>query len=129
MYENVMDADDVTMENRNSEVTDADTNVYIRPLAENYDSVDAIIKPYVLFQATIAHKHPCKPVDLHNILTLLRDPETPRLYFVLPSDRFIGFRYQRYLDSKQAYDSAKLCQRAQDIAILNGSKTCVGALK
>ncbi|OWZ05672.1 hypothetical protein PHMEG_00022196 [Phytophthora megakarya] len=92
MYENVMDADDVTMENRNSEVTDADTNVYIRPLAENYDSVDTIIKPDVL------------------------DPETPRLYFVLPSDRFIGFRYQRYLNSNHKSMTAPSYANARKIS-------------
>jgi hypothetical protein len=50
---------------------------------------------------TGAHKHPCKQAGLHDVLDLLGNPATPRLYFVVPPDRFADFRYQRYLDSKR----------------------------
>ncbi|KAE8967141.1 hypothetical protein PR001_g28189 [Phytophthora rubi] len=85
--------------NNDEEVIAADTAIYLRPAAKNYKSVDAIIKPDVLFQVTGAHKHPCKQAGLHDVLNLLGNPVVPRLYFVLPPDRFTGFRYQRYLNS------------------------------
>jgi hypothetical protein len=67
----------------------------------NFQSVDAIMKPDVLFQVTGGHKHPCKQKGLYDVLNLLGNPPAPRLYFVLPPDRFTSFRYQRYLDSKR----------------------------
>ncbi|POM80630.1 Crinkler (CRN) family protein [Phytophthora palmivora] len=125
--DDAMDADDVAMEdstaatrdlgdgvisiqlserptvvfNNDNEVIAADTTIYLRPAAKNYKSVDAIIKPDVLFQVTGAHRHPCKQADLHDVLKLLGNPAAPRLYFVLPPDRFTDFRYQRYLDSNR----------------------------
>ncbi|KAG4049783.1 hypothetical protein JG687_00009019 [Phytophthora cactorum] len=70
------------------ELAAADSDVYLRPAAKNYKSVDAIIKPDVLFQATGAHKHPCKQKCLQEVLKSLGDPSEPRLFFVLPPDRF-----------------------------------------
>lgn len=75
-------------------------DVYLRPLSKNYQSVDAILKPDVLFQVTGAHKHPCKQAGLHNVLEQLGDPVSPRLYFVVPPDRFKDFEYQKYHDSR-----------------------------
>ncbi|KAF1792100.1 hypothetical protein GQ600_27888 [Phytophthora cactorum] len=74
--------------NNDNEVIAADTTIYLRPAAKNYKSVDAISKPDVLFQASTRFKTSWKPA-------------APRLYFVLPQDRFTDFRYQRYLDSNR----------------------------
>ena len=84
-----------------SEVATAASTSYLRPAVKNYQSVDAIIKPNVLLQVTCARNHSCKQKGLHDVLDLLGDPSAPRLYFVLPPDRFTNFRYQRYLDSKR----------------------------
>jgi hypothetical protein len=86
--------------NHESEVVAAANTSYLQPSVKNYQSVDAIIKPDVLFQVTCAHKHPCKQKGLHDVLKLLGNPAAPRMYFVLPPDRFTNFRYQRYLNSK-----------------------------
>ncbi|EGZ07427.1 hypothetical protein PHYSODRAFT_340517 [Phytophthora sojae] len=82
------------------ELPAADDNVYLRPSAKNYKSVDSMVKPDILFQVTGAHKHPCKQGGLHSVLEQLGDPTSPRLYFVLPPDRFDEFKYQKYHDSK-----------------------------
>ncbi|ETI30206.1 hypothetical protein F443_22676, partial [Phytophthora nicotianae P1569] len=87
--------------NHSNEIVAAANTSYLQPAVKNYQSVDAIIKPDILFQVTGAHKHPCKQKGLHDVLKLLGNPAAPRLYFVLPPDRFADFKYQRYLDSKR----------------------------
>ncbi|POM73490.1 Crinkler (CRN) family protein [Phytophthora palmivora] len=87
--------------NHDSEVVAAANTSYLQPAVKNYELVDTIIEPDVLCQVTGAHKHPCKQKDLHDVLQLLENPAASRLYFVLPPNRFINFRYQRYLDSKR----------------------------
>ncbi|TMW57980.1 hypothetical protein Poli38472_013454 [Pythium oligandrum] len=82
------------------EIVDAAENVYLRPVSKNFQSVDSIIKPAALFQVTGAHKHPCKQKGLHDVLSELGNPTHPRLYFVVPPDRFTSFRYQPYLNAK-----------------------------
>lgn len=84
-----------------SEVLAAADTSYLQPAVKNYQSVDAIVKPDLLFQVTGAHRHPCKQKGLYNVLKLLSDPVAPRLYFVLPPDRFANFKYQRYLNAKR----------------------------
>ncbi|DAZ96716.1 TPA: hypothetical protein N0F65_011753 [Lagenidium giganteum] len=64
--------------NHSNEIVAATNTSYLQPAVKNYQSVDAIIKPDIMFQVT-----------------------APRLYFVLPPDRFADFKYQRYLDSKR----------------------------
>ncbi|EEY67032.1 uncharacterized protein PITG_23112 [Phytophthora infestans T30-4] len=91
----------VVVFNDDSEIEAATNTSYLQPAAKNYQSVDAIIKPDILLQVTGAHKHPCKQKGLHDVLKLLGNPEQPRLFFVLPPDRFTDFKYQRYLDSKR----------------------------
>ncbi|DBA03722.1 TPA: hypothetical protein N0F65_004139, partial [Lagenidium giganteum] len=61
---------------------------------KNYQSVDAINKPDILFHVTGAHKHRCEQRGLYDVLKLLGNPTEPRLYFVLPPDRFTDFKYQ-----------------------------------
>ncbi|TMW57985.1 hypothetical protein Poli38472_013459 [Pythium oligandrum] len=82
------------------EIADAAENVYLRPVSKNFQSVDSNIKPAALFQVTGAHKHPCKQKGLHDVLSELGNPTHPRLYFVVPPDRFTSFRYQPYLNAK-----------------------------
>ncbi|GMF32749.1 unnamed protein product [Phytophthora lilii] len=87
--------------NDNERVQAAGLNIYLRPAVTNFASVDAIIKLDTLVQVTGAHKHPCKQKGLHDVLKLLGNPAAPRLFFVLPPDRFTDFKYQRYLSSKR----------------------------
>ncbi|OQR82817.1 hypothetical protein THRCLA_23197 [Thraustotheca clavata] len=84
-----------------TEIATASNMNYLQPAVKNYESVDSIIKPDILFQVTCAHKHPCKQKGLYNVLKLLKNPQNPRLYFVVQPDRFATFRYQRYQDSKR----------------------------
>ncbi|EEY67030.1 crinkler (CRN) family protein, putative [Phytophthora infestans T30-4] len=91
----------VVVFNDDSEIEAATNTSYLQPAVKNYQSVDAIIKPDILLQVTGAHKHPCKQKGLHDVLKLLGNPEQPRLFFVLPPDRFTDFNYQKYLDSKR----------------------------
>ncbi|KAL7693779.1 hypothetical protein Plhal304r1_c003g0011821 [Plasmopara halstedii] len=53
------------------EVVAAANTSYLQPAVKNYQSVDAIIKPDIMFQVTGAHRHPCKQKGLHDVLKLL----------------------------------------------------------
>lgn len=82
------------------ELAAADSNVYLRPVARSYKSVDAIVKPGVLFQVTGAHKCQSNRSGLLSVLSHLGDPGSPRLYFVLPPVRFERFQYQTGIDTR-----------------------------
>jgi hypothetical protein len=71
-------------------------NRYFRPSNKRFESVDSFIKPNILFQMTGAKNHPCKQAGLLSVLTTLGKPLEPKLYFVVPPDRFESFTSQRY---------------------------------
>jgi hypothetical protein len=71
-------------------------NCYFRPVSKNFESVDSFIKPNLLFQMTGAKDHPCKQTGLRDALKILGNPKEPKLYFVVPPDRFESFKYQSY---------------------------------
>jgi hypothetical protein len=72
-------------------------NCYFRPVSKIFESVDSFIRPNLLFQMTGAKDHPCKQTGLRDVLDILGNPLDPKLYFVVPPDRFPTFTYQRYL--------------------------------
>jgi hypothetical protein len=45
---------------------------------------------------TGARRHSCKQVGINKALELLKNPNNPELYFVVPEDRFETFTYQNY---------------------------------
>ncbi|KAK1939003.1 hypothetical protein P3T76_009078 [Phytophthora citrophthora] len=105
-----------------------DPSSYLRPAVKNYKSVDAIMKPNVMFQVTCAKEHPCKQAGLYDVLKLFKNPEAPALVFVLPPDRFLGFEYQKYLNSKdEAMGESKYVHVRKIRQFAMEVKTCVGA--
>uniref|UniRef100_A0AAV1TNA3 Crinkler effector protein N-terminal domain-containing protein n=1 Tax=Peronospora matthiolae TaxID=2874970 RepID=A0AAV1TNA3_9STRA len=76
---------------RVSQVAHADPSIYLQPASSNITSVDAMAKPNELFQVTCASMYPCERKGLREVLHLLGDPATPRLYFVVPPNVFNGF--------------------------------------
>ena len=72
------------------------TNCYFRPVSKIFEAVDSFIKPNIIFQMTCAKQHPCKQTGLRDVLKILGDPLKPELYFVVPPDLFVSFRYQPY---------------------------------
>jgi len=72
-------------------------NHYFIPASKTFKSVDSFIKPNLLFQMTCAENHPCKQAGLRDVLNNILDhPSEPKLYFVVPPDRFATFTYQSY---------------------------------
>jgi hypothetical protein len=43
---------------------------------------------------TGAKVHPCKQTGLRDVLHILGNPQQPKLYYVVPSDRFVSFTHQ-----------------------------------
>ncbi|RKP15695.1 hypothetical protein ROZALSC1DRAFT_26166, partial [Rozella allomycis CSF55] len=75
-----------------------DENVYEKPKTKIYESVDSFIrKVAAMFQMTGARNHPIQQAGVHKVLNLMNSPENPRLYFVVPKDRFADFSYQKYV--------------------------------
>lgn len=66
--------------------------VWLRPVISNFESVDAIIPGFGLFQITIAKKHGVKHQGLLNLFKNLQNhPYNYRLFFVLPPDQYMSF--------------------------------------
>ncbi|RKP20608.1 hypothetical protein ROZALSC1DRAFT_19110 [Rozella allomycis CSF55] len=75
-----------------------DDNVYEKPKTKIYEAVDSFIRKIAaMFQMTGARYHPPKQAGVHKVLNLMNNPEHPRLYFVVPKDRFTNFSYQKYV--------------------------------
>ena len=98
--------------------------VYARPDKRTAKSIDALMKPNWLFQVTVSDRHPCREDGLADALNamgittatllrlhLVRNPHgllppfvrvparpPPRLYFVVPKDKFPHFGVQSYTD-------------------------------
>lgn len=81
-------------------------NCYFRPVSQIFESVDSFIKPNLLFQMTGTKNHPCKQTGLCDVLNILHNPLEPKLYFVVPPDRFASFRRQSY----HGTDGTEACQ-------------------
>ncbi|RQM20153.1 hypothetical protein B5M09_013151 [Aphanomyces astaci] len=90
---------ETVMFDNDNEVITAPNGVYLRPKNQHFQSVDAIVKPDILLQVTVAAKHPCKQKGLGNALKLLYHPLAPKLIFVVPPSRFADFKYQQYVPS------------------------------
>jgi hypothetical protein len=95
---------------------------YIVPKASNFESVDSMMKPNLLFQMTVSASHPCKQAGLHKAIAALslggsssptkkqkgsgsqtipvQGPPPTCLYFVVPDDLFASFQTQKYIDAK-----------------------------
>lgn len=96
-------------------------NVYARPRQSDAKSIDGVMKPNWLFQITVAEKHDCREDGLAEVLDamglttdVLQDTHRvftppfhfklvfvhprPRLYFVVPKDKFPAFGQQNYSD-------------------------------
>ena len=81
---------------------------YAQPRIPNLGAVDALVKPDILFQMTVAASHPVKASLLEETIDAI-DPRLPgqprvartqppiRLYFVIPQKRWATFRKQPYL--------------------------------
>ena len=83
---------------------------YAQPRITNLGAVDALVKPNILFQMTVAASHPVKASLLEDAIDAI-DPLPPRLpgqqrvaragppirlYFVIPQNRWATFRKQPY---------------------------------
>jgi hypothetical protein len=73
-----------------------ETDRYFLPISKIFEAVDSFVKPDILFQMTGAKTHPCKQTGIRDVLKILGDPSTPKLYFIVPPDRFASFKFQSY---------------------------------
>ncbi len=77
------------------------TDVYCRSrISSTCDSLDAVIKPNLLFRVSNFQNYPCKQGSLHEILNGLGNPSNPCLYFVVTKDDFFSIGYQNYVNSR-----------------------------
>jgi hypothetical protein len=83
--------------------------VYLKPVQQNFESLDAIIPPRVGLQMTVAPSHPVKTVGLQKVVNALGCTKQKifTMYFVVPRDAFDGYRKQLYDDnSKKGKDGS-----------------------
>ncbi len=87
---------------RYSDLRSLTHNDYGRPLAKNFESVDAVIAPNMAFQITVNKHHGIKTngvIKLHNELQALQNPIQPlQVYFVVPQEVFADFPKQSFKD-------------------------------
>jgi hypothetical protein len=70
---------------------------YCRPRAQNFESIDAVVPPSSLFQATTGGGHPVKHHGLAQLQPKLAGSGPIRLYFGVPPDRWASFGRQSYV--------------------------------
>jgi len=92
---------------------------YYLPDKSNFESVDSYVAPNLLFQMTVSNSHPIKNAGMQKILTVVASdweettkgqehpkPPAAKLYFVVPSERYINFQKQPYVAMKSVGDAS-----------------------
>ncbi|PLW37705.1 hypothetical protein PCANC_17147 [Puccinia coronata f. sp. avenae] len=76
------------------------TDVLWQPTSKNLASIDSLRGPANLFQVTVSEQHAIKHQGLMKALGAVNKAQyqlSPRLYFVVPSDRYFTYKRQPYL--------------------------------
>ncbi|PLW49689.1 hypothetical protein PCASD_02275 [Puccinia coronata f. sp. avenae] len=76
------------------------TDVLWQPTSKNLASIDSLRGPANLFQVTVSEQHAIKHQSLMKALGAVNKAQyqpSPRLYFVVPSDRYFTYKRQPYL--------------------------------
>lgn len=76
------------------------TDVLWQPTSKNLASIDSLRGPANLFQVTVSEQHAIKHHGLMKALGAVNKAQyqlSPRLYFVVPSDRYFTYKRQPYL--------------------------------
>jgi hypothetical protein len=74
--------------------------VYELPKSKIYEAIDSFIRnASAMFQMTGARSHPCKQEGVRRVVELMGNPDAPKLYFVVPKNRFRYFSHQKYEDA------------------------------
>ncbi len=73
---------------------------YYRQSNLNDESVDSFVAPGTLFKVTTAERYAFKSAELNKVLKRLGNPDTPKLYFVIPIEQFENFVLQPYRVAK-----------------------------
>jgi hypothetical protein len=71
-------------------------NMYFRPISKTLKAIDSLERPNILFQMTVAKKHPIHAPGLIESIEKLGCSGDIHLYFPLPEDRFKDFVKQNY---------------------------------
>ncbi|CAG8634815.1 15358_t:CDS:2 [Funneliformis caledonium] len=82
-----------------SKIDEIEVNKYYRPIQKNWESIDAIISPNVLFQMTVGSTHPVKMNGLDKLCEKLGGKlgnNKISFYFVLPKDQYVNFKKQNF---------------------------------
>jgi len=70
---------------------------YYRLANQKFPTIDAILAPKVLFQMTIATKHPIEMVGLKRLYDKLLKTEDIQFFFVVPAQLYDGFQKQKFI--------------------------------
>ena len=74
----------------------ADDRDYMMPKSQTFCAVDAILPPDKAFQMTVSPKHSLQAKGVNSIIEQMK-PNSLKIYFVVPSDKFDDFtKEQRY---------------------------------
>ena len=75
--------------------------LYLKPVSQNFESIDSIIPPKIGLQITVAGSHPVKIKGLQRIVQSLScTKQKPlQLYFVVPREEFGNYEKQKYVDN------------------------------
>jgi hypothetical protein len=76
------------------QVTTAEAGTYCRPRSRRFPAVDSLKQPNMIFQITVAQKHPINRSGLEQAVGCLRS-QTVDLFFVVPESNFLAFQKQR----------------------------------
>ena len=91
--------------------------VYLKPVQQNFESLDAIIPPCVGLQMTVASSHPVKIAGLQKVIDVLKCTKQRKfsLYFVVPRDVFDHYKQQSYVDNTKDENGKKIKKDIEEI--------------
>jgi neutral trehalase len=72
---------------------------YYQPVSHNEAAIDALTGPNLMFQMTVDDKHNINMAGLQKAVEQMAPGTVPKLYFVVPEDKFRQIGWQSYVTS------------------------------
>ncbi|RHZ77618.1 hypothetical protein Glove_174g112 [Diversispora epigaea] len=93
-----------------NKINEIKEGMYCQPKSKNFESIDAIVAPNILFQITVSSNYPININGLKNLVDKLGSvlgKDCINFYFVLPKDKYNDFENQKFHISKNTVAKSK----------------------
>lgn len=99
------------------EAKDYKDGTYGKPLSRNEKAIDSLLQPDSLFQITVSEKHGVLLASVQQAAAVLRSSQSRRLYFVVPSDKYIQWTTTQSYRTTRGRDAKRTINNLQQYAL------------